>query len=394
MRPEPDRVERSRERRRAARQRRRRRQVALVAVVALAAATVGVGARFLTPGESSSGEARPESEGSGVSKAATPQPRPLPYEMRGVHVTMGLASLPGKLDEYFALTKRGLNTIQLDVKDENGEVGFSSPEIPLVHAVGAAKTYYKPRQVARRAHDRGLYLVGRVVVFEDPILSSQRPGMAIRTPGGGVWQNAAGLGWSNPYDRRVWKYNIDIAAAAVKSGFDEIMFDYVRFPSDGDVDSAVYKGRAPGPKSATTARFLAYAGERLRPLGARISAAVFGLSATRELGIGQATRRIAPHLDVIYPMVYPSHYGAGELGLDDPNALPGFTVARSLRDFRRKLRGLDTRLIPWLQDFSLGRSYALEDVETQVKAARRAGAGGFLLWNPSGIYREEALKPE
>jgi hypothetical protein len=314
--------------------------------------------------------------------------------MRGVHVTMALASLPGRLNRYFALTKSGLNTIQLDVKDENGEVAFSSPKVPLAQAIGAARTYYEPRQVARRAHDRGLYLIGRVVVFEDPILSIRRPGMAIRAPGGGVWTNTAGLGWSNPYDRRVWKYNVDIAVAAAKSGFDEIMFDYVRFPSDGDVDSAIYRGRIPGPKSATIARFLAYAGKRVRPLDARVSAAVFGLSATRELGIGQATRRIAPHLDIIYPMVYPSHYGAGELGLDDPNALPGFTVARSLRDFRRRLRGLDTRIIPWLQDFSLGRTYALEDVEAQVKASRRAATGGFLLWNPSGIYTVEALKPE
>jgi hypothetical protein len=394
MQPELDRSERLREHRRATRRRRRRRQVALVALVALGAASVGVGARFLTPGESSRGRSGSESESEGAGKPAKREPRPLPYEVRGVHVTMALASLPGKLNKYFALTKSGLNTIELDVKDENGDVAFSSPKIALAHAVGAAGTFYRPRQVARRAHERGLYLIGRVVVFEDPILSSRRPDLAIRTPGGGVWTNSAGLGWSNPYDRRVWKYNVDIAEAAVRSGFDEIMFDYVRFPSDGDVDSAVYKGRNPGPKSVTTARFLAYAGKRLRPLGARISAAVFGLSATRELGIGQATRRIAPHLDVIYPMVYPSHYGAGELGLDDPNALPGWTVTRSLRDFRRKLRGLDTRVVPWLQDFSLGRTYALEDVQEQVKASRRAPTAGFLLWNPSGTYNEEALKAE
>jgi hypothetical protein len=376
------------------RRRRRRRQVALVALVALAAASVGVGARFLTPSESSSEGPASDSESAGAGKPAKREPRPLPYEVRGVHVTMALASLPGRLNTYFALTKSGLNTIQLDVKDENGEVAFSSPRVALAHEVGAARTYYRPRQVARRAHQRGLYLIARVVVFEDPILSSRRPDLAIRTPGGGVWTNSAGLGWSNPYDRRVWKYNVDVAEAAVRSGFDEVMFDYVRFPSDGDVESAVYRGRKPGPKSVTTARFLAYAGKRLRPLGARISAAVFGLSATRELGIGQATRRIAPHLDVIYPMVYPSHYGAGELGLEDPNALPGWTVTRSLRDFRRKLRGLDTRVVPWLQDFSLGRTYALEDVQAQVKASRRAATAGFLLWNPSGIYNEEVLKPE
>ena len=126
-------------------------------------------------------------------------------------------------------------------------------------------------------------------------------------------------------------------------------------------------------------------------MGARVSAAIFGLTATREMGIGQRPRRLARHVDAIYPMVYPSHYGAGEYNLNDPNAVPGITVARSLRDFRRALRGLDTEIVPWLQDFSLGRDYTLEDVRAQILAARDANARGFLLWNPSGVYTREAL---
>ena len=126
-------------------------------------------------------------------------------------------------------------------------------------------------------------------------------------------------------------------------------------------------------------------------MGARVSAAIFGLAATRDMGIGQRPRRLARHLDAIYPMVYPSHYGTGEYNLDDPNAVPGITVARSLRDFRRALRGQKTELVPWLQDFSLGRDYTLEDVQAQILAARDADARGFLLWNPSGVYTREAL---
>jgi hypothetical protein len=169
------------------------------------------------------------------------------------------------------------------------------------------------------------------------------------------------------------------------------MFDYVRFPTDGDVASAVFAGRRPEHRSVTIGRFLAYARGRLEPLGARTSAAVFGLTATREMGIGQKPRRLAKQLDAIYPMVYPSHYGAGEYGLDDPNALPGITVARSLADFRRALRGRDTLLVPWLQDFSLGRDYTLEDVAAQIQAARDAKSKGFLLWNPAGVYTRGAL---
>jgi hypothetical protein len=109
------------------------------------------------------------------------------------------------------------------------------------------------------------------------------------------------------------------------------------------------------------------------------------------MGIGQRPRRLAPHLDVMYPMVYPSHFGAGEYSLDNPNAVPGVTVARALRDFRHDLRGQDTVLVPWLQDFDLGRDYSLDDIRAQILSARDAKTGGFLLWNPNGVYRTPAL---
>jgi len=384
-----------RDRRRRARRRRARRRIALLTVIAVSAAVIALGASFLN-GRGHPTATQPEgAEGSTASASTTtappePEPVPLPEEIRGVHVTMALASLEGKLDEYFSLTSDGLNTLQLDVKDENGEVGFQRG-VGLARKVGAALRYYDPRRAASDAEAKGVYLIGRVVVFEDPKLSVARPGMAIRRSDGSVWTNNAGLGWTNPYDRRVWKYNVDVAAAAVSAGFDEIMFDYVRFPTDGDLASAVFKGRRAEHKSVTIASFLEYAKGRLEPMGARVSAAVFGLTATREMGIGQRPRRLARHLDVIYPMVYPSHYGAGEYNLDDPNAVPGITVARSLRDFRRALRGQKTELVPWLQDFSLGRDYTLEDVRAQILAARDANARGFLLWNPSGVYTREAL---
>ena len=388
--------ERFRSRRHQARRRRAIRRVVLLAVVAVAAAVVALGMSFLggRDGGQPGSAGAPSSSGSTPAAAqAEPDPEPvaMPVEVRGVHVTMALASLDGKLEEFYDLTNAGLNTVQLDVKDENGEVAFNRPGVPLARAAQAARTYYNPREAAAEAEARGIYLVGRVVVFEDPILSRNRPRLAIQRQGGGVWTSSGGLGWTNPYDERVWKYNVDVAAAAVKSGFDEIMFDYVRFPTDGDVASAVYPKRAREHRSVTIARFLEYARGRLEPMGARVSAAVFGLTATREMGIGQRPRRLARHLDVIYPMVYPSHYGPGEYGLDDPDGVPGITVARSLRDFRRALRGSDTLLVPWLQDFSLGHEYTLEDVQAQILAARDADAGGYLLWNPSGVYTDGAL---
>ena len=383
--------EKFRARRRQARHRRAIQRIAVLSVVALTAAGLTLGARFLTVRDTK----RPASNATADDTAPAkpkPQPRPYPVEMRGVHVTMALASLDGKIDEYLSLTGEGLNTLEVDVKDENGEVGFLRPAVQLARETGAVRPYYDAREVALAAHERGVYLIARIVVFEDPILAEQRPALAIRTSDGGVWHNAAGLGWANPYDRRVWRYNVDLGEAAARAGFDEIQFDYVRFPTDGDVSAAVYPGKTRQRTTAVIADFVEYAAQRLKPLGARVSVDVFGLSATRNMGIGQRPAALAEHVDAIYPMVYPSHFGPGELGVPDPNAQPGRTVALALRDFDVAMRGTDARLVPWLQDFTLGRTYTLADVREQVQAARDAGVEGFMLWNAEGVYTRAALR--
>jgi hypothetical protein len=385
--------ERFRSRRRQARRRRAIRRTGALAVVALAAAGTTLGARFLTERDAhvagAGGGQTPTTQAAPAQPK--PQPRPYPAEIRGVHVTMALASVPGKIDEYLSLTKHGLNTLELDVKDENGEVGFRKPKVALAREVDAAKDYYDPVEVAQKAHAAGVYLIGRIVCFEDPTLTQGAPGYAIRTTSGGVWTTVAGLGWANPYDKRVWDYNVQLGIAAAKAGFDEIQFDYVRFPTDGDLSAAVFPRKTKESKTAVITSFAKYAGERLKPLGVRVSADVFGLSATRNMGIGQRPKQLGQYLDTIYPMVYPSHFGPGEYNLPDPNAQPGRTVGLALRDFDRQLTGLDTRLVPWLQDFTLGRTYRLADVQDQIEAARDAGAEGYLLWNAAGLYTRGAL---
>jgi hypothetical protein len=208
-----------------------------------------------------------------------------------------------------------------------------------------------------------------------------------------VWRDAAGLGWANPYDERVWRYNVDLAVAAARAGFDEIMFDYVRFPSDGSVDRAVYRNRGSLAKRDAVPAFLRYANRRLEPFGVRLSAAVFGLSAARDMGIGQIPRRMAPYLDTIYAMTYPSLFGSGELGLQDPSRAPGATVARALRKFELALRGRRTLVVPWVQDFSFTVPYGLDEVRAQIEAARLSGAKGYLLWNAQCVYTDGALEP-
>ena len=354
------------------------------------AAGITVGARAVGGGGGATRAAEPP-------KAVATKPRPqgqhvaVPQEIRGVHVTMALASLPGKLQEYLALA--GLNTIELDVKDEDGRVGFVPSTVPLARRTGAAGPFYKATTAVRLVHARGVYLIGRIVTFEDPVLSEQRPELAIHTSDGSLWHNNSGLGWTNPYDRRVWRYNVDLAVAAANAGFDEIQFDHVRFPSDGDLSLIRYPGPHPQPMAWTIPAFVQYAARRLHPLGVRVSVDVFGLSATRDLGIGQLPRRISGHVDAVYPMVYPSHFNSGEYNLSDPDAVPGQTVTRSLLDFQTALEGRKTRLTPWLQDFSLGRTYTVDDVRAQIAAARALHAHGFLLWNAEGLYDAPAFLP-
>jgi hypothetical protein len=385
--------ERSRRRRRLKQRRRRIRRAVAALVLILLVGGFAFGAHTLS-GRSGAGTTVVVKHPVAVNPAKTkPHFRDLPAEIRGVHVTMALASLPGRIDQYVALAGDGLNTIELDVKDENGEVGFVPSAVPLARKIGAAKPYYKPREVARKVHAAGLYLVGRIVTFEDPVLSQERPELALHNADGSLWKNNAGLGWTNEYDKRVWNYVVSLGEAAARAGFDEIQFDYVRFPSDGDVSQIRYPVKTPEPKGWTIARFVHYAANRLHPLGARVSVDVFGLSATRDLGIGQKPARLARYVDAVYPMVYPSHYNAGEFNLPDPSAAPGQTVALSLRDFQNAMLGRKANLIPWLEDFSLTSAHpALADVQAQIAAARRAKTRGFLLWNPEGVYTQEVLK--
>jgi len=195
---------RYRDRRQARRRQVRRRRLTALAI--LLAATGGLVAGIELAGGKPSTASEPVAAPVPVKRVPTgPKLATLPEEIRGVHVTMALASLPGKIDEYIGLKKYGLNTIELDVKDENGEIAFVPSAVPLAVKVGAAKPYYRPRDIVRKIHAAGLYVIGRVVTFEDPIASVGRPEIAVRRADGALWKNNGGLGWLNPYSREAWK---------------------------------------------------------------------------------------------------------------------------------------------------------------------------------------------
>jgi hypothetical protein len=381
-----------REQRRAERRRRvRRRRLSALAVLVVLVAAALFGLVRLVSGVSAGAASNLITP---VASAMPPQPfhQMTPEEIRGVHITGPLMSLPGKFDQYLALKKDGLNTVEVDLKDESGNVSFEQGAPAIARHDGAARAYFDARAVAQKAHEDGIYLIGRVVTFEDPITAVAHPELAIHKSDGSLWHTTGGLAWLNPYNRAAWKYDVDVAVAAAKAGFDEIQFDYVRFPSDGDLSIIRYPGAHTQPMNQTIPAFLRYARARLHPLHVRISADVFGLSANHDLGIGQYPSQIGSIVDALYPMVYPSHFTPGEYNLSDPNAAPGATVLLSLRDFRDRVPLGRAVLVPWLQDFSLYRTYTPADVAAQVESARTEHTGGFMLWNAAGVYTAKALK--
>ena len=378
-----------RQRRELRRRQVRRRRFTALGVLALVAATALFGLTKLVIGSAGAGTVVLDPVRSAM--PASPFRTPLPEEIRGVHITGPLMSLPGRFQQYLALKKKGLNTVEVDLKDESGNVGFLKGAPAIAVKDGAARPYFDAKHVAAQARKAGVYLIGRVVTFEDPITAVADPQLAIHKSDGSLWHTNGGLAWLNPYSRTAWRYDVDVAVAAAKAGFDEIQFDYVRFPSDGDLSIIRYPGPHPQPMKATIAAFLRYAASRLHPLGVRVSADVFGLAASHDLGIGQYPAQVGQVVDAIYPMTYPSHYTPGEYNLPDPNAAPGATVMASLRDFRSKLEGRKALLVPWLQDFSLGRTYTAADVAAQIASARAMETGGFMLWNAGGLYTTQEL---
>ena len=379
---------------------RRRRGLALaVLVVPVAIAALALAPADDEPSETPAATTAEAAATTAATQEATTAPLrfPEPDQVRGVHIDYATAADPQAMAQIFGAAdlEGGLNAIQLDVKDERGRVGIDA-DVPLAERIGAVDPAYDAEELVARAHEAGLYTIARVVAFQDPVLAAKGGAIALERKGGGIWATDQGLGWIDPTDRRAWNYVIGIALAAADAGFDEVMFDYVRFPSDGDTGSAVYV-RPQASKVKTINGFLQKAGTALRGEGVRISAAIFGIAASSQesgAGIGQDPTELKKLLDTIAPMVYPSHYGDGTFNIPHPAAQPQDLVSASLLDWRRHLVNGRARLRPWLQDFDYnGYPYSTDQVLAQIRAAQDMGTAGYLLWNTTAEYSPGVLTP-
>lgn len=322
-----------------------------------------------------------------------------PEAVKAVYVSGYVAGSP-MLEEYIRLAETTeINALVIDVKDVTGELMYDS-DVQLAQQIGANTGYISDLEgMVENLESRGIYTIARLPVFEDDLLPRQRPDLAVTdTATGSPWVNFSNVAWANPHSREVWKYNAAIAREVAEAGFDEIQFDYVRFPSDGPMARVDYGEEIYPTPEDTIAAFLEYASKELRPLGVTVAADVFGLAAGENgAGIGQIIPKLAPHVDVLCPMVYPSHYPAGSYGYSDPNTEPYNIVANSMAEFEEQTASAnpDLEIRPWLQDFDLGEpDYGPAELRSQIQATYDAGETGWLLWNPANEYTGEALLPE
>ncbi len=328
----------------------------------------------------------------GVTAAPTPAPNMGAPVVKGVYLTAWMTGSSRFLERMVQFTAQTeINAVVIDVKDDTGTLSYPS-RVELAHAIGADWRKYDPQKVLALLKQHAIYPIARIVVFKDPYLAQHRNGLAVRSARGGLWRDFKGLCWVDPYNKAVWDYNVAVAKEAAAYGFKEIQFDYVRFTSDGPLKDCVYPGNDGRVKSDVIRDFLKYAYRQLSPLGVKVSADVFGLtcSAQDDLGIGQVLEKVAEGVDVISPMVYPSHYRKGEYNLPDPDRAPYQTVHQSMKDALRKLAKLDpdhpVTLRPWLQDFSLRNHYGRAELLAQIKAVEDAGIHQYIFWNPANTY--------
>lgn len=316
--------------------------------------------------------------------------------VRGIYATGYSAGSSKKLGEILTfIGKTEVNALVVDVKDDSGTLSYVS-SVPLARRIGAGRAKFSPEKLIGLLQQANVYPIARIVVFKDPILAAKRPDLAVKSKAGGLWRDRKGLCWVDPHNREVWQYVVDVAKEAAAKGFREIQFDYVRFTSDGKLSDCVYPFATGQRKADVIKDFLLFARQQLKPLGVEVSADVFGLtcSAQDDLGIGQRLEPIAAAVDIISPMVYPSHYERGTYGIQDPDLAPYETVLASLKAATSRVTGLGVRLRPWLQDFSLRNKYGRAQLMSQIKAVYDAGLTEWIFWNPGNTYNSANYNAE
>lgn len=333
---------------------------------------------------------------------------PTPSPVKAIYMTACVAATPSwreSLEHMIQTTE--LNSVVIDIKDYSGTISFIDSALQGDDVTGCR---VKDMQAfVAELHSNHIYVIGRVTVFQDPYYATRHPDLAIKSHAtGGVWKDKSGLPFIDVGAKPYWDHVIDIAKAGYALGFDEINFDYVRYPSDGnlkDMNTTWTVGTS--TKAEMVENFFSYLHDHVKDTGMKTSADLFGLTTVAEddMGIGQVLVNALPYFDYIDPMVYPSHFATGFDGFKSPAAHPYEVIQNSMSNAVVREQKLDvqmgiatstpSKLRPWLQDFDLlGVPYGAPEVDAQIKATYDVGLTSWLLWDASNKYTPSALKPQ
>jgi len=319
--------------------------------------------------------------------------------IRGIHLT-GSAAASKKYREKFMrmVSETVVNAAIIDIKEETGFIYI--PGVKPAIRVGASQPVMSDwKEWLAFLKEQGIYTAARIVVYKDNIYPRQNRAAAVKNVHGEIWFDRTKTTWLDPYSDEAQSYNLLVALEAAKLGFDEIQFDYIRFPTDGNLGMMRFS-RPFGRTSSSDAlvEFLRKARQLLHPMGVKLSIDVFGLTTTHNhgMGIGQQIGPMSEQVDFVCPMVYPSHYNPGEYGLKNPNDDPYKTIYFAMRDAKKSLgeQGL-AKLRPYLQDFSLkgrGIRYGIKEVQDQIQASADQGILSWTLWNARCSYTWDAIR--
>jgi hypothetical protein len=293
-----------------------------------------------------------------------------------------------------------INAIVIDVKEG---VIFYDSAVPFFNDVGTVRPAYDLDAILTKLKENDIYAIARMVVFQDPLVAEARPDLAVQDVNGGLWLNEQGVGWVSAFHEELWAANIDLAVELVERGFDEVQYDYVRFPSDGDLSTADFgQEYTAEAREAAITEFMRRSHEAVSGAGGYLAADLFGFVTIMddEQYIGQRFSSLAPYLDFVCMMIYPSHFETGNIASapGHPNDYPYETIFESLERADAIVPDSRLKFRPWLQDFSYGfnglRDYTPTDVRAQIDAAEDFGASGWMLWGDPQNVTVEALEPE
>jgi len=325
-----------------------------------------------------------------------------PDQVKGVYMTSWVAGTPSLRANIIKLIDdTELNTVVIDIKDDTGRISFEVID-PLLIEIGSEDNRIKDlREFIESLHEKNIYVIGRVAAFQDPYMVKNHPAIAVkRASDGGIWKDRKGLTWVDAGAKENWDYLVAIAKESYNAGFDEIQFDYIRFPSDGNMNDISYPFSQNKIKADVIKEFFSYLHENLKDVGLKLSADLFGMTTTNpdDLGIGQLIENSFLYFDYVSPMVYPSHYPTGFHGYKNVNSVPYEVVKISLDSARERLKKFNDTVAsttieirPWLQDNNYPVTYTAEMVRAQIKATYDVGLDSWMLWDAANTYTRGAL---